>query len=66
MTKKNTPEPPTPASAVPRKYIGPTPPQTISNLPCGCQLPADQLDRAQQDFLIDTVPAAAAWYEEAA
>lgn len=64
MSKVRTTEPPQQATPPPRKYIGPTPPATISNLTCGCQLPADQLDRAQQDFLIETVPHAAEWYEE--
>lgn len=65
--KKKTDETPTQGydlpPAQPRKYVGPIPAPHISNLPCGCTLPADQLSRAQQDYVIETVPEAATWYE---
>lgn len=67
MNKKEVFKSPT-ATAVgdlPRNYIGPQPAPTVSNLPCKCTLPADQLTRAQQDYVLATVPQAAAWYEEA-
>lgn len=51
-----------PDTSVPRAYIGPMPAPTISNLPCKCSKPADQLDREQQDYVIATVPEAATWF----
>ena len=50
--------------AAPRKYIGPKPVSLISNLSCGCKIPADQLSRAEQDFVIETIPEASTWFEQ--
>ncbi len=45
-----------------RIYVGPQPAPSISNLPCGCTLPADQLNRSQQDYVLATVPEAVTWF----
>lgn len=63
---KETPKPAAPvvakAATGPRTYVGPTPPPSIGNLPCNCTKPANTLTRDEQDFVIATVPEAAAWY----
>jgi hypothetical protein len=50
------------ATNTPYEYVGPTPPPLVSNLPCKCTLPANQLTRPQQDYLIQTNPQTAAWF----
>jgi hypothetical protein len=48
-----------------RNYIGPLPAPLMGGLqPCGCTEFADKLTREQQDFVIETVPDAASWYQE--
>ena len=62
--ERNSAPPPESAVRPPRRYIGPMPPPLISNLPCGCSHRADELQRGEQDFLIETVPDSEAWFEE--
>lgn len=64
-TKKAIPQPAIKAKATaPRTYIGPMPPPTMSNLPCGCSHLANDMSREEQDFVIETVPEAASWFSE--
>jgi hypothetical protein len=67
-TKKKGVEPahetnaPVTAILEPMTYTGPSPAPLISNLPCGCTIPANELSRDQQEYLISTYPEAVGWF----